>query len=137
MNEKNTKKLIDDFPVLYKNDFYFECDDGWFELIYNLSKEVNDIIKDLSKEAQETTKVTQVKEKFGSLRWYVDLPYESLEENHLSELNRKIENIIYKFEEKSETTCESCGNVGKIKKINNWLLKCICENCEIIKDIII
>ncbi len=74
MNHENTEKLYNDFPELYKQNslpmsqtcmcWGFECDDTWFDLIYQLSKDLSalDVIP----------VAAQVKEKFGGLRFYID-----------------------------------------------------------------
>ena len=46
MNEALTKKLLDDFPRLFRNRHEtsmqrgFECGNGWFDLIYQLSRDI-------------------------------------------------------------------------------------------------
>ncbi len=74
MNRENTEKLYNDFPELYKQRslpmsqtcmcWGFECNDTWFDLIYQLSKDLSAL--DVIPEA------TQVKEKFGGLRFYTN-----------------------------------------------------------------
>jgi hypothetical protein len=69
MNAEHTKYLIDHFPTLYAGvskplieslmAFGFDCGDGWFELIKDLSEK----LEPLGVEA------LQVKEKWGSLRF--------------------------------------------------------------------
>jgi hypothetical protein len=60
--------------------------------------------------------VTQVKEKYGSLRFYVG-----------SASNRTYD-IIEAAEKESETTCEVCGEPGKIITRGWW--KCRCPKHE-------
>jgi len=68
MNKFYTQKLITDFPDLYSyyydNStplvpivFGFECGDGWFDIIYSLSKKISKL--------DPNCKALQVKEKFG------------------------------------------------------------------------
>jgi hypothetical protein len=40
MTDKNAQKLKDKFPKIFDKDFYFECDDGWFDIVFNLCKDV-------------------------------------------------------------------------------------------------
>ena len=47
----------------------FECGDGWFELIRNLSRELTDY---LAEHSTLDLEVIQVKSKFGSFRYYVE-----------------------------------------------------------------
>ncbi len=118
MNDQNTEKLIEDFPVLYRGvdlpisqnlmAFGFECGDGWFDLIYNLSNKIaksnNDVL------------ATQVKEKFGTLRFYIcggdDEVYKAIDE----------------AEHKSGETCEECGKPGVLCHTGGWV-KTICSKC--------
>ena len=70
MNKRNTEKLYKDFPELYKQHSWsmqdtcmcwgFECDDGWFDLIYQLSK-------DIVEKSKNKIQAIQVKEKFGGI----------------------------------------------------------------------
>lgn len=60
---------------------------------------------------------TQVKEKFGTLRFY----YHGGDDS--------IDGMVSMAESMSGVTCESCGNVGK--RVGNGWIRTICEPCEI------
>ena len=115
MNEENTKTLLKDFPKLYKQHkapmtetcmcWGFDCDDGWFDLIYELSQKL--VL------ASPTTEATQVKEKFGGLRFY----YSSATQEGC--------NLIHNAEIKSEHICEECGKKGKLREDMPWI-KTLC-----------
>lgn len=80
------------------------------------------IIQRLYQAKPEQTKVIQVKEKFGGLRFYV--------ENSTPEFNQ----LIREAEKESFTTCESCGITGdfvetKTNKDGYWLLT-LCAACR-------
>jgi hypothetical protein len=64
---------------------------------------------------KEGIEIVQIKEKFGSLRFYT-------EGNSFV-----LDNAICVAEAVSETTCESCGQPGTIKG-PGWL-KCVCDKC--------
>ena len=66
MNEANEQHLIATYPKLFKNCGYCGCGDGWFDIINNLSSE---IVKH-SEYQPDHTFISQVKEKFGGLRFY-------------------------------------------------------------------
>ncbi len=66
----------------------------------------------------------QVKEKYGTLRFYVD--FESSEER--AELHKEIRHIIRRWEEKSATVCERCGAVGKYRGDLSYVLT-LCDIC--------
>lgn len=67
--------------------------------------------------------VEQIKEKFGGLRYYVSM---NLVPNH-DEAYR----LIAEAEEKSETVCEFCGELGKPRSPNGrgWI-KTTCDACH-------
>lgn len=71
-------------------------------------------IKNLYQAKPSNVRVTQVKEKYGSLRFYV----ESAPEWYFD--------LISYYERESETTCEICGEKGEIRPLNSWLT-CLCD----------
>lgn len=82
------------------------CGKGWFLLLDELCSK----LKGLNVTAR------QVKEKFGTLRFYAD----GDEGSH---------DIISEYEEKSGQTCEECGEPAKVENDRGWL-KTICERCN-------
>lgn len=125
MNSNLDKQLCEEFPILYADrdkpiyesamGFGFCVDDGWFDLIYNLSKNLTNIINELPKDQQKSYKVAQVKSKFGNLRYYM--------QNETPEMTK----LIMAAECKSEKICEICGNTGQIVS-NKGYLKALCNN---------
>jgi len=114
MKLENQEKLVKEFNFYKLGDspqypFFwgFECKDGWFNLIWDLSCELQKI--------KFKGKVTQVKEKFGGLRLYVD--YSTEEEDK----------IITEAEELSYKICETCGKKGKLRDYG-WL-SVLCISC--------
>jgi hypothetical protein len=120
MNLENSKKISLAAPSLFlmnytslvlTNDngdiidvpFCFECGDGWADLLYEAAVRLNEHIQTLPEEVREDIVVLQVKEKFGTLRLYV------------SYYTEKIEEIIKEAEDKSKTTCETCGKAGMLR----------------------
>jgi hypothetical protein len=97
--------------------FGFEVGDGWGRILEDLSYKLEELIQKLPEDEREFYRAVQVKEKFGSLRFYM-----FTETDEMSELIREAE-------EKSAETCEVCGVPAKIKKTNGWM-KCICEKCD-------
>lgn len=120
MNKENTLKLFNDFPKLYSGrydpinqnlmGFGFECEDGWVDILYNLSKKITEIYPEV--------KATQVKEKFGTLRFYIEgAPQEVYDE-------------IDKAEILSSKICELCGKAGSMHHRGTWL-KALCTECAV------
>lgn len=95
--------------------FGFECGDGWFELLKDLITELKVLCE---KEGYET-KVTQVKEKFGGLRFYVHCEPDA------------VSKLIRKAEKRAEKTCELCGKEGKIVPVRpgSYWVACLCPQC--------
>lgn len=109
--------LITKYPELFKYlQFGIECGNGWYKL---LDKLCDEITKACKRDKIEIN-VIQVKEKYGSLRFYVDSSPE------------EIDKLIDKAEFESEKTCEICGEPGEIDYELAWL-RCRCEKCEDIR----
>lgn len=123
MNEKLENKLFESFPNLYGKDketrkellpYGIQCDDGWFNLIFELSEKISKI--------DPNCKAVQVKEKFGGLRFYI---------NETTSLGYK---LIEEYENKSFHICEVCGNTETAKeRSGNWV-QTLCNDCEKTKD---
>jgi len=134
MHDKLDKKLCQDFPLLYADrngDVHttclvwgFSCDDGWYQLLYDLSSKLEPLIQKFIDEKKYDPDVyepscnwwpraTQVKEKFGSLRFY------------MSYATSEMHQLIEEAENLSQVTCERCGQPGKLTG-KNWL-QCLCE----------
>lgn len=119
--------LKDKYPKLYTNCgeqqpyslFGFECNDGWFRLLLWLSEYIQNYIDQHNNWAKkypeqykpiEQVKVAQVKEKFGTLRYYY------------SGGDEKISAVVQFAEFLSGNICESTGktdNVGRNSK--GWI----------------
>lgn len=85
----------------------FMCGDGWFELINSLCTKLQ-VLSDQDGSPQVVA--TQVKEKFGSLCFYVrGATEEQFKEIRLAE-------------KLSMQTCEECGQPGQIVVINGWYM---------------
>jgi len=118
MSPENTEKLFETYPDLYAGHqdgpkhslmcFGFECGDGWFDLIDELSRQITELAPDVV--------AVQVKEKWGGLRFYV---------NSAPDI---IYDIIDQFESCSYKICEMCGNPGEPRE-GGWI-KVLCNKCE-------
>jgi hypothetical protein len=126
MNADNTKKLWDTFPRLYKDKdapitqslipFGFECGDGWFQLIWDLSEKLEKLIEGFG-EIEYPPKAVQVKEKYGTLRFY------------MTSTNGIMDKFIDEAENRSAHTCEVCGRRGKIRGSRWSYCACIYHTC--------
>lgn len=111
MNEAMAKKLFDDFPRLYRDrdetsmQRGFECGDGWFDLIYKLSQDIEAVAREigLKPDSPNWPKCRQVKEKLGTIRFYVFNCHDE-----------RIRELIDSAYEQSCKTCEFCGKPGEL-----------------------
>ena len=131
---KKNKKLIKEFPFLFpsrhssgkpiKNYDYtwtelinLEC--GW---IKSFGIEMCQRLKENLLKADYLYKyqITQIKEKYGTLRWYDNGVPDSIAEEH--------ERIIEYYEDKSKLVCTYCGKETKYITVNGWT-NYVCEDC--------
>ena len=111
LNEENRLLLIEKYPELYEDCKYFDTGDGWFKLIDDLSAKIMEI----AKEKGLNPYATQVKEKYGTLRFYI------------SGATDEILELIDEAERKSAETCELCGEPGK--RIGTAWFTVRCDKC--------
>lgn len=104
--------------------FGFECGDGWFDLIWELSEKIEKLEntnESMDKKAKRlllgnnSINVVQVKEKFGGLRFYIDGGIKGCQK------------LVNEYESKSYTICEVCGKEGKVRT-GKWI-KTLCDEC--------
>ena len=77
----------------------------------------SNIINRLYDAKPKNVQVTQVKEKYGTLRFYVS----SAPEWYFD--------LIDYYEEKSGIICEQCGELGKMREDRGWVLT-LCDDCD-------
>lgn len=137
MSPELEEKLYKNYPELFytRDDpnhkltlmWGIECEDGWYELIDTLCKE---LLKDsrIKLENCKTTEeyqkmietleplplIVQIKEKFGSLRFYVD------------NINKNQEIIVRTTEQLSLKVCEFCGTMKDVKLYKDGWWKTVC-----------
>lgn len=92
--------VIDWRNSTHTNPNVFDVDKGWYPLIQNLIQELIELGWD--------KQITQVKEKFGGLRFYVH------------NANEEMNVVINKYEKLSYETCETCGDKGEIRRDIGW-----------------
>jgi len=79
----------------------FDCGDGWFDILDRLSARISELDPDCE--------ALQVKEKFGTLRFY-----------HTSGVPA-VEKAVDDAEAESAATCEECGKPGQLRG-KGWLV---------------
>ena len=80
---------------------YIGVSDGWYLILLNLSIALELLDEDIQ--------VTQIKEKFGGLRFYIGPATE------------RAHKLIEEAEELSMETCEECGEPGRSRSDLDWI----------------
>jgi hypothetical protein len=127
MIEDLDKKLCEKYPEIFRNrhepvtktpmGWGFECGDGWYELIDVLCRNIQhhvDWYSTAHPDKIEQPIASQVKEKFGGLRFYIDYHSDDV-----------IQGMIQMAESMSYHICEECGNKGKLRN-GNWM-RTLCD----------
>lgn len=111
-------EIIAACPRLYSEGVDFECGPGWQRIIRELSLRIENI---LEKTDSTDMYAVQVKEKYGTLRFY------------MSNMNPEIHALVSDTEALSSQTCETCGRFGKMRGWHHIVVRC--DKCfEGIKD---
>lgn len=101
----------------------FECNDGWYWLIDQLCDKIQSYI-DLNKHLKISQVIaTQVKEKYGGLRFY-----------YIGGDNR-IDGYVSFAEHLSYAICEKCGSTENVGRTDGWIYT-RCEKCAKKEDLI-
>ena len=117
MNERLEQYLKDNYSDIIPENFHFECGDGWFLILNAAFREIMKIKSHL----RTYPRVAQIKEKFGTMRFYLD-PLDGGEE-----YCDRIYAVVNMAETLSYRTCESCGRAG-FPRDAKWT-KCYCRWC--------
>lgn len=125
MDQVLSDRLIVAFPRLYQRwqgrDMRqvwrtrqdFECGNGWFALLWQLSAQLDTLIAALPTVDQDAYAPTNIKEKFGGLRFY------------LTKRTPEMDRAIRQAEGESIRTCEQCGMPGmRLKQDQLILTRC-------------
>ena len=122
MITEKQKALIDKYPKLFRQvglpptvscmAWGIECGEGWYPIIDKLSAKLIEMYGDKIEYAQ-------IKEKFGTMRVYVDLLDKDIK-------LMDVFGIISEYEAMSGIICERCGKPASIRSIRGWL----CTLCD-------
>ena len=104
-------------PIMWKRQGV-QCDEGWYPLI----KQMIDIISKL--DIRKEVNIFQIKEKFGTFRFYF---------NEQDVSNKYIKEVVDDFTIKINETCEWCGMPGTLVN-NEERCKTLCPVCDNMKD---
>ena len=106
--DRNTEKL----PFTL---FGIECGKGWFPLIEPIINYIDKYNKD-KENPDEQIQILQIKEKFGSLRFYTSFG------------NDELFRMIDEAEKESESVCEFCGSRVNVGETQGYYMTC-CRKC--------
>jgi hypothetical protein len=125
MKEELDNKLVDKYPKIFADRHAsvkesamgrgFECNDGWYDLIYDLCGCIQRHIDSNPHLNISQMVATQVKEKFGTLRFYY------------TGGDIEISGMVRFAEYLSGHICEECGEKGEVINDNGWYM-CRCHN---------
>jgi hypothetical protein len=96
---------------------WISCDAGWYPLITRLDAALSALDPDYQ--------IHQIKEKFGTLRYYADTEMED------DSVQARFHELIAEGERESATTCERCGAPGElcaVRPTGDWY-KTLCPAC--------
>ena len=89
MRKELEEKLVKRFPSWFNVNgdarhslmpFGFQCGDGWYNILWRLCVDMEPMVIGLEKETGERFEVVQVKEKLGTLRFYVSHHTDTIDE---------------------------------------------------------
>ncbi len=125
MKQELQEKLFRHFPEIFVGrhktlqeslmPFGIECGDGWEPLIRALCEYID---FQVLKNGVPPVEAVQVKEKFGTLCFYIRGG------------NERIHEVIHFAEYLSGKTCEWCGQPGILRRDHPWI-RTLCDLCEI------
>jgi len=135
MRKELQTQLYQKYPKIFKEKdlditlsamgWGFQCDDGWYNLLDNLCRDIQSYIDNNKKVKQVIA--TTVKEKYGTLRFY----YTGGDD--------EINDMVNLAEDLSGEICEICGSTRKVKRNIEGYIQTRCRRCRIkkvIRDII-
>jgi hypothetical protein len=86
----------------------FDCGDGWFLILLALSEKLERLILARPEDERENFRAVQVKEKYGTLRFYMSFTTDEMDK------------AIHQAELETDTTCEVCGRPGELRERKRW-----------------
>jgi len=123
MSPDNQKKLEESFPGIFTkvsppltpfDQRGIECGDGWFDLVECLSQTLTQHKTFHPKENQ--FRVSQIKEKFGSLRFHLSGP-----------CSEEVLGVLDFATNMSARICEQCGHPGNTRHDQSWV-RTLCDS---------
>lgn len=156
MNKELQNQLAKKYPNIFRDiggdpmqtcmAWGLECGDGWYSIIDSLCSVIKNTVENVKRRWSDEVpdllfdvRAAQVKEKYGSLRFYIDIDFdtrEDLEDRIKNDIMRSIESIhgsVSMAESMSHVVCENCGKTGSIDYDQMWL-RCECVECRAVGE---
>jgi len=135
MKPELEKKLYEKYPKIFRQKdlpmtqtamcWGISCGDGWYKILNILCEQLQ---FDTNRNNYPQVEATQVKEKYGGLRfYYIILPSDKKDkwrERHCG----AIDGMISFAEYLSEETCEDCGTMENVSQTKEWITT-LCKKC--------
>ncbi len=125
LKESKYYTLVEQYPDVFRQEesslpfpyylFGFEIGEGWFKILEVLAAKINFELLE-NPELKDEFFVTQIKEKFGGLRFYA------------MGATEEIDNAITEAMDEAWVVCELCGEDGKQRDDNGWYMV-RCDKC--------
>ena len=124
------------YPLSCNGGINTEFNSGWDRIISDMFDQIEPVLQDIynleperSQDPENQFRIAQIKEKFGSLRVYVDIP--SFWKTEYQRQCDRIQEAINTADNLSIETCELCGEPGRI--VGKAWLSCRCQKCDTYK----
>lgn len=131
MKQELDEALVRDFPLSFARNptgkepwsmFGFECGDGWEPSIRKTAEKLEPLIQaEIEKDPKAYEygyfRTSQLKEKFGTGRWY------------LSGGSEEMSKLVEAWEEETASICERCGKPGELRG-QGWLYTACLEHTK-------
>ena len=102
-----------------------DCGDGWYKILETLCYLLQ---FDTDRNNYPQVEATQVKEKYGGLRFYYTILASNKEDKSRERHCGVIDGIVGFAEFLSEETCELCGSIDSVSQTKGWI-KTLCKIC--------
>ena len=99
--------------------------DGWYDLLDRLCRHLQFMT---DKNGYPQVEAAQVKEKYGTLRFYHDIKLTGERTERTSEQIGYIDGLISAAEHLSGHVCETCGSNHNVTQTPGWIVT-LCEEC--------
>lgn len=127
----NAQQIMAAFPKLFHQtkpnlmitNYGFQCGAGWNPIIHKLCVQLNGLAEECKLTDEKWPYFLQIKEKFGTLRAYIDAS------GFRDEASQdKVRDFLEQASLASSITCENCGQPGSLRD-TGWI-HTYCDDCH-------